>query len=43
MQNRLVERVAGNVGHYPTLPRRTDRHLECQETEREDNKGIFLQ
>jgi len=24
-----MERVAGNVGYYPTLPSRIDGHFEC--------------
>ena len=41
MQNRLLEKVAGNVGYYPTLPSRTE---ECYEITKEDNNKVtFLQ
>jgi hypothetical protein len=41
VQNRLVERVAGNVGYYPTLPSRIE---ECQERAKDgNNKVTFLQ
>jgi len=41
VQNRLVEKVAGNVGCYQTLP---SRIKERQEIAKEDNNKVtFLQ
>ena len=37
MQNRLLEKLAGNIGHYGTLLSWIDRYFECLEMAKEGN------